>query len=102
MKAVELNDAETIASCDRALVACGGRVEKKLVTTSNTQIAVSYAVFLCMVWSLKNPQHFAEKAINRIESAVGGDAGLTLAFTMALASGVGISLMTVAATLFRK
>lgn len=101
-RAVNLQDLETVAACDRALVACGGRVEKKLVTTSNTQIALSYAVFLSAVYLVKNQNTLLAKIATNVETLVGGDPGLTLAVSMALASGFGLSLVSASATLFSR
>jgi len=88
-KAVAIGDVETIAGCDRALAALGGQVEKKLVTTSSGQIALSYTAFLALVYAAKAQPLTPAKLLKLVEFATGNDPGLTLAFVIALASSAG-------------
>jgi farnesyl-diphosphate farnesyltransferase len=86
-KAITIGDTETIAACDKALEGFGARIPKKLVSTSNTQIAFSYTAFLGAVWAMKSQQAPLQSLFAYVDSVVEGDAGLALAFTMSLGAG---------------
>lgn len=93
-RAMEVGDADTAACCERALESLGldRKSRRKLITTSNAKIAMSYFTFFLIAWSARNATGLGSSAIQRVKGLAEGDVGVALAMSIAAASGLGLTV----------